>query len=67
MFEYLESYGGYYNWYDDERLYYIEWQDKVTKQYYYVEIYATSKAAAVGQFCMDYPHIPYNDIEVWVY
>ena len=66
-FEYLELYGRYYNLYDNERLYYIEWQDKATKHYYYVEIYASSKAAAVGQFCMDHPDIPYNDIEVWVY
>lgn len=66
-FEYIEDKGGYYDWYDDERLYYIEWQDKATKQYYYVEINATSKAAAVGQFCMEHPDMTYSDLEVWVY
>lgn len=67
-FEYLESYGGtYYDWYEEERTYFIEYKDKVTKRDMWVEISATSKAVAVGQFLMEHPDMTYNDLEVWVY
>ncbi len=66
-FEYIESYGGYLDWQDDDKRYMIEYYDKKTKRYDWVEIEAPSKTMAVGMFCMDHPDIPYSDIDVWVY
>jgi hypothetical protein len=67
-FEYIESYGGsLWNWIDDEKQYYIEYYNKETKRHEWTEISATSKAAAVGRFCMDHPNISYADMEVYVY
>lgn len=67
-FAYLEWCNGYSDvLYDEEKQYFIEWYDKQTKQYYWLEVTATSKAAAVGQFLIDHPDMTYNDIEVWVY
>lgn len=68
-FEYIESYGGsYFDWLDDDdRRYLIEYYDNKTRQYNYSEIYAKSKAEAIGLFCIDHPDIPYSDMDVWVY
>lgn len=67
-FEYIESYGGsYWDWIDDDKTYVIEYYNGKTKQYDYVEMTASSKAAAVGQFCIDHPNIPYSDMDVYVY
>jgi hypothetical protein len=67
-FEYIESYGGsYWDYLDADKSYFIEYYNNQTRQYDWVEIKATSKAAAVGQFCIDHPNIPYADIDVCMY
>ena len=66
-FEYIEGYHSNFSWLDDDRKYLIEFYNSKTKEYDWVEIEASSKAEAVGQFCMDHPDIPYASIDVYVY
>jgi hypothetical protein len=67
-FEYIEAYGGNWRWIDDDdRRYLIEYYDVKTKKYDWVEVNASSKTEAVGQFCIDHPNIPYADIDVYLY
>lgn len=67
-FEYIESYSGsFWDYGFGDRTYLIEWYDKKTKQDQWVEIEAMNKMEAVGQFCMEHPTIPYNDIYITEY
>lgn len=67
-YDYLTAYNGkgYYDYWDSaERMWYVEYVDKKNNKESYVQIYAETRAEAVGKFCIDHPHIPYEDIDVW--
>lgn len=68
-FEYIEGYSGLYDdWYmyeafgdKGEKYYLVAYYDEDFNEEY-AEIYANSRIEAIGHFCMQYSHIPYDNV-----